>query len=123
MVWSLGRKLRVWNVASFKGAPRNRREHAGTLDPTRAGLARTSPKSGRRMGRELRVVRRSDPSRTREEHSISNRLGVDGVAFLRPGRSPKYPARRGGFALPPEFRWVLGGTLNYRYRISARVLS
>src|SRR5258707_12857977 len=95
MVWLLGRKLRVWNVASFKGAPRDWREYAGTLDPTRAGLARTSPKSGRRMGGELRGVRRSEPSRTRKKHPIANRLGVDGVAFLHPGNSPQYSARRG----------------------------
>src|SRR5258708_37521708 len=123
MVWSLGRKLRVWNVASFKGAPRDWREYAGTLDPTRAGLARTSPKSGRRMGRELRVVRRSDPSRTRKEHPIANRLGVDGVAFIHRRRSPQYSARRGLLALTPKFRWILGGTLNHRYPISPRVLS
>src|SRR5260370_37482494 len=101
MVWSLGRNLRVWNVASFKGAPRDWREYAGTLDPTRAGLARASAKSGARAGTWPRVGRRSLPSRTGRAHPIANRFGADGGAFIHRGRSPQDSARRGLLALTP----------------------
>ena len=83
--WGVNYIYGTWQV--LRGLARHRRRHDAGLDSARTRLAGELPERRRRLGRNLRDLRRSGAQRQRREHGIANGVGVDGNLRLRRSRS------------------------------------
>ncbi len=83
VVRPLGRQLHLRHHAGAAWAGSHRGGSSRALRAAGGGVAAHGAESRRRLGRDLRVVRRSDCQRRGPEHSFANRLGGDGTCWRR----------------------------------------
>ena len=78
--WGVNYIYGTWQV--LRGLRAIGEDMTAELDPARARLAGELPERRRRLGRIVRLLRKSRPQRKGRKHGFANRLGVDGIVRL-----------------------------------------
>ena len=88
LVWPLGRELHLRDFSGAARAGRHRRRSSRAADSAGRRVASHGAESRRRLGRDLRQLRRSEHARRGHEHSVA-----DGLGAARPAGRRRRPLR------------------------------
>ncbi len=121
VVRTLGRELRLRCRRRAAGAHRRRRRSGPPAHPARRAMARRAPERRRRLGRDLRLVRRRGAARPRPEHRVADGVGAARAARRGRGARRGRRARRGLPRRDAVARRPVGGAALHRHRLPARL--
>ena len=116
MVRALGRELYLRHLAGPARTARHRSGHDAGLDSARARLAGELSERRRRLGRNVRHIRKSFGQRKRRKHRFTNGLGNHGHLRVWRSRSAQRATRVALSSFDPTGGWVVGRTANHRHR-------
>src|SRR5207245_1461347 len=122
VVRSLGRELHLRHVVGPARARRRRRGSAARVRAARGPLARAPPEPGRRLGRNLRELRRLRVRRRGRLDPESDRLGPAGPLRGRAHERPRGRARRQLSSTESARRRLVGGCVVERDGLPAGLL-